>query len=119
MAGAVDSHNASTRQRARFVLHIGFRLGKSKSQFHLQVSLRGTLLALPLLMNPAEMSDIEDEMDVDVPTTSKSSIQFSAAGDAGKQKRVVADLPVNIGDSLPWYGLVHVVTPTMTNVPQG
>ena len=51
------------------------------------------------------MSDIEDEMDIDVPTASKSSaIQFSAAGDAGKQKRVVADLPVDIGDSLPWYG---------------
>ncbi|KAK5089788.1 Subunit of heteropentameric Replication factor C (RF-C) [Exophiala xenobiotica] len=49
------------------------------------------------------MSDIEDEMDVDVPPDSKSSnIQFSAAGDAGKQKRVVADLPVNIGDGLPW-----------------
>ena len=50
------------------------------------------------------MSDIEDEMDVDVPIASKSAaIQFSAAGDAGKQKRVVADLPVDIGDSLPWY----------------
>lgn len=47
------------------------------------------------------MSDIEDEMDVDVPS---KSIQFSADGTAGKQKRVVADLPVEVGDSLPWYG---------------
>jgi len=57
------------------------------------------------------MSDIEDEMDVDVPPTSKTSdIQFSAAGDAGKQKRVVADLPVNIGDSLPWSVLLPMMT---------
>jgi len=62
-----------------------------------RVALRDPLIAT------ARMSDIEDEMDVDVPPASKSSnIQFSAAGDAGKQKRVVADLPVNIGDGLPW-----------------
>ena len=48
------------------------------------------------------MSDFEDDMDVDVPAKS-SEIQFSAAGDAGKQKRVVADLPVELSDSLPWY----------------
>lgn len=48
------------------------------------------------------MSDFEDEMDVDVPS---KSIQFSADGAAGKQKRVVADLPVEVGDSLPWYGI--------------
>ncbi|KAK5071926.1 Subunit of heteropentameric Replication factor C (RF-C) [Lithohypha guttulata] len=45
------------------------------------------------------MSDFEDEMDVDVP---RKDIHFSADGHAGKQKRVVADLPVEIGDSLPW-----------------
>lgn len=45
------------------------------------------------------MSDIEDDMDVDVPD---KSISFSADGAAGKQKRIVADLPVDIGDSLPW-----------------
>ncbi len=53
------------------------------------------------------MSDFEDEMDVDVAPTSKASaIQFSAGGDAGKQKRVVADLPVDIGDNLPWFVLL-------------
>lgn len=46
------------------------------------------------------MSDFEDEMDVDVPS---KSIQFSADGAAGKQKRVVADLPIEVGDNLPWY----------------
>ena len=45
------------------------------------------------------MSDFEDEMDVDVPS---KDIHFSADGHAGKQKRVVADLPVEIGDTLPW-----------------
>lgn len=45
------------------------------------------------------MSDIEDEMDVDIPNR---SIQFSADAGAGKQKRVVADLPIEAGDSLPW-----------------
>ncbi|PGH21321.1 hypothetical protein AJ80_03372 [Polytolypa hystricis UAMH7299] len=45
------------------------------------------------------MSDFEDEMDVDGP--SKHAIQFSA--DAGaKGKRVVADLPVEAEDNLPW-----------------
>lgn len=46
------------------------------------------------------MSDFEDEMDVDVPS---KSIQFSTDGNAGKQKRVVADLPIEVGDNLPWY----------------
>lgn len=46
------------------------------------------------------MSDIEDEMDVDVPN---KSMVFSMDGNAGKQKRVVADLPVGVGDNLPWY----------------
>lgn len=47
------------------------------------------------------MSDLEDEMDLDVPNKSKD-IHFSADGAAGKQKRIVADLPVDIGDNLPW-----------------
>ena len=52
-----------------------------------------------LLLYIVTMSDIEDEMDVDVPS---KSVPFTADGNAGKQKRVVADLPVDIGDSLPW-----------------
>lgn len=50
------------------------------------------------------MSDFEDDMDVDVPTKSTDkAIQFSADGGTGKQKRIVADLPVEVGDTLPWY----------------
>lgn len=48
------------------------------------------------------MSDIEDDMDVDVPS---KDVTFSADAQAGKQKRIVADLPVEVGDSLPWYSL--------------
>lgn len=50
------------------------------------------------------MSDFEDDMDVDGPSAANDkSIQFSADGAAGKQKRIVADLPVEVGDNLPWY----------------
>jgi replication factor C subunit 3/5 len=43
------------------------------------------------------MSDIEDEMDIDVPTT---GITFSA--NIAKGKRSAANLPVEAEDSLPW-----------------
>jgi hypothetical protein len=49
------------------------------------------------------MSDYEDDMDVDVGPSKDKSIQFSADGSAGKQKRIVADLPVEAEDNLPWY----------------
>jgi len=42
-------------------------------------------------------------MDVDVPTS--RDIQFSAEGEP-KGKRSAANLPVEVGDSLPWF--VHV-----------
>lgn len=47
------------------------------------------------------MSDHEDYMDVDDPLT-KDSIQFSAENTAVKGKRIVADLPIEAGDNLPW-----------------
>lgn len=51
------------------------------------------------------MSDYEDDMDVDSgPVASKDkSIQFNSDNTAGKQKRIVADLPVEAEDNLPWY----------------
>ncbi|KAL1964370.1 hypothetical protein VTN77DRAFT_7055 [Rasamsonia byssochlamydoides] len=44
------------------------------------------------------MSDYEDDMDVDAP--SKDAIQFSS--DNLKGKKIVADLPVEAEDNLPW-----------------
>lgn len=48
------------------------------------------------------MSDYEDDMDVDEAPTKSKDIQFSADGNAGKQKRIVADLPIEAEDNLPW-----------------
>ncbi|KAJ9616997.1 Subunit of heteropentameric Replication factor C (RF-C) [Cladophialophora chaetospira] len=48
------------------------------------------------------MSDYEDDMDVDVAPPKSKDIQFSADGNAGKQKRIVADLPIEAEDNLPW-----------------
>lgn len=49
------------------------------------------------------MSDIENEMDVDVPAPSKD-ITFSS--EVTKGKRTTANLPVEAEDSLPWYAYV-------------
>ena len=49
------------------------------------------------------MSDYDDDMDVDEAPSKEKSIQFSGDGNAGKQKRIVADLPVEAEDNLPWY----------------
>jgi replication factor C subunit 3/5 len=51
------------------------------------------------------MSDYEDDMDVDAPPSKDQGILFSSDNTAGKQKRIVADLPVEAEDNLPWYGL--------------
>jgi replication factor C subunit 3/5 len=48
------------------------------------------------------MSDYEDDMDVDAPPSKATSIQFGSSNLAGKQKRIVADLPVEAEDNLPW-----------------
>lgn len=49
------------------------------------------------------MSDYEDDMDVDAPASKDKSVLFSSDNTAGKQKRIVADLPVEAEDNLPWY----------------
>ena len=41
-------------------------------------------------------------MDIDAPLPQNKSIQFSSDNTAGKSKRIVADLPVEAGDNLPW-----------------
>ncbi|EXJ92236.1 replication factor C subunit 3/5 [Capronia epimyces CBS 606.96] len=48
------------------------------------------------------MSDYEDEMELDAPVSKDKAIQFSSDNTAGKQKRIVADLPVEAEDNLPW-----------------
>ncbi len=53
------------------------------------------------------MSDYEDDMDVDAPVSKGKSIQFSSDNLAGKQKRIVADLPIEAEDNLPWYVLYN------------
>lgn len=46
------------------------------------------------------MSDFGDDMDVDVPASTKD-VTFSS--EANKGKRSAANLPVEAEDSLPWY----------------
>ena len=48
------------------------------------------------------MSDLEDDMDVDIPPPNHS-VQFSSDNTTAKGKRIVADLPVEAEDNLPWY----------------
>ena len=48
------------------------------------------------------MSDFEDDMDVDGPLPDRS-IKFSSDNTTAKGKRIVADLPVEAEDNLPWY----------------
>ncbi|KAI1615205.1 replication factor C subunit 3/5 [Exophiala viscosa] len=48
------------------------------------------------------MSDYEDDMDVDAPPSKNKEILFSSDNTAGKQKRIVADLPIEAEDNLPW-----------------
>lgn len=55
------------------------------------------------------MSDIEGEMDIDVPVS--KDVTFSS-DNATKGKRSKANLPVEAEDSLPWY--VHLSWRTLT-----
>ncbi|EXJ93992.1 replication factor C subunit 3/5 [Capronia coronata CBS 617.96] len=48
------------------------------------------------------MSDFEDDMELDAPASKDKTILFSSDNTAGKQKRIVADLPVEAEDNLPW-----------------
>lgn len=52
-------------------------------------------------------------MDVDVP--SKDAIQFSASDTKGK--RIVADLPVEAQDNLPWYGNCRIFQGPLLTLP--
>jgi len=54
------------------------------------------------------MSDFEDEMDIDVPSSKNKAVQFSSNNTDAKGKRIVADLPVEVGDNLPWYGCCRI-----------
>ena len=54
------------------------------------------------LSRQIKMSDYEDDMDIDgLPL--KESVQFGSLNAATKQKRIVADLPIEAEDNLPWY----------------
>lgn len=56
------------------------------------------------------MSDYEDDMDVDVDgLPSKSTLQFSSDNTGSKGKRIVADLPVEAEDNLPWHVALFAV----------
>ena len=71
-------------------------------------------------LNKDKMSDYEDDMDVDDVRTKDKSIQFSGDGNAGKQKRIVADLPVEAEDNLPWYAASKTIRSRGANQnPQG
>ena len=54
------------------------------------------------------MSDIEDDMDVDVPVAD-STITFNSDNSAVKGKRSAANLPVEAEDTLPWYVTVSAL----------
>lgn len=47
------------------------------------------------------MSDYEDDMDIDAPPAHEPAA-FTADSTDVKGKRIVADLPVEAGDNLPW-----------------
>jgi len=70
---------------------------------------RGTTATGPCFQLPVElphqlldrMSDFEDDdMDIDGPPS--KSIQFTSNNTNAKGKRIVADLPVEAEDNLPW-----------------
>jgi replication factor C subunit 3/5 len=54
------------------------------------------------------MSDFEDDMDVDGPPLDRS-IKFSSDNTTAKGKRIVADLPVEVEDNLPWYVVSEIL----------
>jgi hypothetical protein len=66
-----------------------------------------SLLQSYLFLHLFEMTDFEDDMDVDgLPPYDGPppyrSIQFSSDNTTAKGKRIVADLPVEAEDNLPW-----------------
>ena len=67
-----------------------------------------------LVFCPVEtnMSDFEDDMEVDGVTSKDKSMQFSSDNAAAKGKRIQADLPVEAEDNLPWYERIQKSMPT-------
>jgi hypothetical protein len=64
------------------------------------------------------MSDYEDDMDIDgAPRT--DSIQFSSENTAIKGKRIVADLPIEAEDNLPWRVVKWPILEIALTRPQG
>jgi hypothetical protein len=49
----------------------------------------------------SNMSDFEDDMDIDAPAA-RDSVLFSSDNTNSKGKRSIANLPVEAEDSLPW-----------------
>ncbi|RMZ84063.1 hypothetical protein DV737_g1278, partial [Chaetothyriales sp. CBS 132003] len=48
------------------------------------------------------MSDVDDDMDLDGPAAASNDIVFSSNNTNAKGKRIVADLPIEASDNLPW-----------------
>ena len=62
------------------------------------------------------MSDYEDEMDVDAPS---SKVVFSSDNTGAKGKRSAANLPVEAEDSLPWCGMAEMKVARLLTSRQG
>lgn len=58
------------------------------------------------IVQEVNMSDHEDDMDVDGPA-SEDPVLFGSNSTASKGKRIVADLPVEAEDNLPWQVSAH------------
>ena len=55
------------------------------------------------------MSDYENDMDVEMDgAPSVAAMHFNSDNTGSKGKRIVADLPVEAEDSLPWY-VIHAL----------
>lgn len=54
-----------------------------------------------IVPNFADMSDYEDDMDVDTPAV-RDTVMFNSDNTNSKGKRSAANLPVEAEDSLPW-----------------
>lgn len=71
------------------------------SQYHVFTNRATLRLTIRLFFHLANMSDYEDEMDVDDAPV-KESVMFSSDNTNAKGKRSAANLPVEAEDSLPW-----------------
>jgi hypothetical protein len=69
------------------------------------------------VLNNIKMSDFGDDMEVDGEEP-QTSIQFSSENTSAKGKRIVADLPIEAEDNLPWY-ILHGSSETILTQTQG